>query len=149
MTGWISFEQPPIISGMANTNALDRPTPAALRYVDNMIGAEVATMDDEHDALAYMAEKKREEEERAKTETDQHVLVEGLEMLAAIGCGGIASMGAAGPWINYVLGGVAKATSAFVNPEHPVLRSTVRAGKTLLHGQMAITTRDLIRGKTP
>ena len=141
-----------MLGGMANDKALDRPSPTAVRYINELTrSAEIAKLDDEDDALAYAQEERQKElrrEQDQRSSRIHHLTQEGLELMLAMGSGGLAAV-RGGPAVNYVVGGVAKVASAFVDPPQQTLRTICRAGKTLLHGQMAIHTRDWIRGNTP
>ena len=70
-------------------------------------------------------------------------------MLASLGAGALAnaSIGGfpVGSTVNFVVGSVAKMAS-IAEVESTPLRVVANAGKTLLHTQIGISTRDILRG---
>ncbi|MFV8751384.1 hypothetical protein ACNOYE_12640 [Nannocystaceae bacterium ST9] len=74
---------------------------------------------------------------------------EGLEIPASFGAGALSNVKIGqfpiGGVLNTVLGTVAKGFSVY-DPESAPVRVIARAGKTLLHSQVAITTREILRG---
>ena len=79
----------------------------------------------------------------------EHWATEGLQVLASLGAGALAnaSIGGfpVGSTVNFVVGSVAKMAS-IAEVESTPLRVVANAGKTLLHTQIGISTRDILRG---
>lgn len=145
------------------TDALMKSPPAYLQ--------ELETLETEVAATRYGAMIKQQELERKLAEerkgleqrqTDarqlatlmrrhklEHWATEGLQVLASMGAGAIANAAVGGVQvgsaINFVVGSVAK-LAAVAEVESAPLRVVANAGKTLLHTQIGISTRDILRG---
>jgi hypothetical protein len=143
---------------MAN-EAIAKPTPAYMRDLE--------TIETEAAATRYGALVQRQELERKQQELEQRrvqdlqivevkrrqrveqVTTEGLQVLASMGAGAIANVKVGnvqlGPALNFLLGAAAKV--AIVSDVDSVpLRVLAQTGKTLLHTQLGIWTRDALRG---
>jgi hypothetical protein len=133
-------------------NELVKPPPAYMR--------EIETLENDVDATHYGMKVREENLERKIAEEKRHrelMLMrraevwstEGLEMLASAGAGALSNVKIGqfpiGGMLNTVLGGVAKGFAIY-DPESAPVRVIARAGKTLLHSQVAITTREILRG---
>jgi hypothetical protein len=79
----------------------------------------------------------------------EHWATEGLQVLASLGAGALANATIGGfpvgSTINFVAGSVCK-LAALSEVESTPLRVVANAGKTLLHTQIGISTRDILRG---
>jgi hypothetical protein len=133
-------------------NELVKPPPAYLREIETLENDVEAThygMKVREEAL----ERKIAEEKRLREHQRMHKAelwtTEGLEMLASAGAGALSNVKIGqfpiGGLLNMVLGTVGKGFAIY-DPESAPARVVARAGKTLLHGQVAITTREILRG---
>ncbi len=134
---------------------LVKPPPAYLRDLDT-----IETVNDEIEATHY-GMKIREEKLQKRIEEDRQMrelmrvhkaelwASEGLEVLASLGAGALSNVKIGqfplGGLLNGVFGVAGKALSIY-DPKSAPMRVVARAGKTLLHTQMGITTREILRG---
>ena len=108
---------------------------------------EVTTLEDRLQATAFAQQCAQEWAEKARLDRAEHITTEVLEVVGTTTAGALSTwksgMVPLGAIANYALGGGAKIGS-FLNPENRALRVACRAGKVLLHAQMAITTRKIL-----
>lgn len=133
-------------------NDITKAPPAYLR--------ELELLEDDAAATRYGV-KIREEEIQRQQEDERRMraimkahkteswTTEGLEVLTSVGAGALSNVKIGnfpiGGILNMAVGTAAKWVSVF-EPESSPMRVVARAGKTLLHAQVAITTRELLRG---
>lgn len=126
---------------------LDTTPEALARLSDFGRDLEARTLEDSLQAHAFMQQCAKELDENERIDRYEHRAVEVLEVVAT-GTAGALSTWKSGPVplgvvANWTLGGAAKVGS-FINPKNRALRIACRTGKTLLHSQIAIHTRNKI-----
>src|SRR5690606_3193793 len=128
------------------------PPPAYLREIEALEDDAAATrygMRIREEELQRKQDEQRSNHELMKRRKAEVWTTEGLEMLTSVGAGALSNVKIGefpiGGLLNTILGGVAKGFSV-IDPESMPVRMAARAGKTLLHSQVAITTREILRG---
>ncbi|MFV8755748.1 hypothetical protein ACNOYE_34790 [Nannocystaceae bacterium ST9] len=134
-------------------NDLAKPPPAYLRELEEIENETAATrygMKIREEKLERDQADERRNREIMRRHKAEHWTTEGLEFATSIGAGALSNVTIGqfpiGGLLNMVLGAAAKAASIY-EPENLPLRVVARAGKTLLHAQVAIGTREALRGK--
>jgi len=121
---------------------------------------EVESLENEIAASNYAAKLRREQEAQAAIDREQAVVVRQqrrtevvavnvLQCLASVGGGALSTLKWGKVPIGAILNGVIGTLGTAVTlqePERPGVRVAATSIRTLLHNQIAITTRDIIRG---
>ena len=143
---------------MENSTALMKATPREIAEMyEELDPPEVMAIENRIQAHACAQEHARARDERRRLDRAEGLTTEGVEVVASITAGAVSTYKSAsnfptGAAINGVVGTLAKIGSAAfayrlpeeLSPAGRVVRVVCRAGKTLLHTQMGITTRNVI-----
>jgi hypothetical protein len=133
-----------------NTTALDR-SPEALRELRGELPARVVSGDlqDSLDVLNAYQKSEREFAEQQVKDRNERVATETLQMIGSVSAGALSTWRRGnlpiGGAANLLIGGAAK-VGAYVGFDNRVARVACQVGKTLLHGQLSIITRESILG---